>query len=287
MYDPMDQKISSSNRAGSLEQVPPGRNVQKLYTFVCDSDHTNIKKKNTNKKISRTAGLFITGTDTGVGKTLVACGLAWLLRRRRINVGIMKPFATGSQIYSQNFKSQDTELLATAANVKDMDDDLNPVFFPIAASPLMASMITKNRISFKSVLYAFQRIRRRHEFVVVEGIGGIMVPLTNSYLLADFVKSIGLQLIVVSRPNLGSVNHTLLTVTACEKYGLDIIGIIINRMPSKPDIVESMTPELIRKLTGIPIIAVIPEQDSPNSETTGRHMEKWFADYGGVDQQIT
>ena len=69
-----------------------------------------------------------------------------------------------------------------------MDDDLNPVFFPIAASPLMASMITKNRISLKSVLSAFQRIRKRHEFVIVEGIGGIMVPLTNSYLLADFVK---------------------------------------------------------------------------------------------------
>lgn len=259
--------------------------LNKLYTFDYDSDHTKFKeKKNTNKKISRTRGLFITGTDTGVGKTLVACGLAWLLRRRCINVGIMKPFATGNQIYSRNFKSQDTELLAAAANVGDMDDDLNPVFFPIAASPLMASMITKNHISLKSVLSAFQRIRRRHEFVVVEGIGGIMVPLTNSYLLGDFVKLLGLQLIVVSRPNLGSVNHTLLTVNACKKYGLDIVGIIINRMPSKPDIVESMTPQFIRKLTGIPVIAIIPEQARPNSQATGRCMERWFADYIGVDQ---
>ena len=251
----------------------------KLYTFVYNSDYTNINNKTSNKKISKTTGLFITGTDTGVGKTLIACGLAWSLRKRRINVGIMKPFATGNQIYSQNFKSQDTELLATEANVGDMDDDLNPVFFPIAASPLMASMITKNRISLKSVLSAFQRIRKRHEFVIVEGIGGIMVPLTNSYLLADFVKLIGLQLIVVSRPNLGSVNHTLLTVTACKKYGLDIVGIIINRMPSKPNIVESMTPQFIRKLTGIPIIAIIPEQDRPNAQATGRCMERWFADY--------
>ena len=92
--------------------------INKLYTFACDSDHTKFKeKKNTNKIIS-TPGLFITGTDTGVGKTLVACGLAWLLRRRCINVGIMKPFATGNQIYSRNFKSQDTELLAAAANVR-------------------------------------------------------------------------------------------------------------------------------------------------------------------------
>ena len=106
-----------------------------------------------------------------------------------------------------------------------------------------------------------------------------MVPLTNSYLLADFVKLIGLQLIVVSRPNLGSVNHTLLTVSACKKYGLDIVGIIINRMPSKPNIVESMTPQFIRKLTGIPIIAIIPEQDRPNAQATGRCMERWFADY--------
>jgi len=254
---------------------------------VCNSDYTNINKKNSNKKISKTTGLFITGTDTGVGKTLIACGVAWLLRRRRINVGVMKPFATGNQVYSQNFKSQDTELLAAEANVEDMDDDLNPVFFPIAASPLMASIITNNRISLKSVLSAYRRIRRKYEFVVVEGIGGIMVPLTNSYLLADFVKLIGLQLIVVSRPNLGSINHTLLTVTACKKYGLDIVGIIINRMPSKPDIVESMTPQFIRKLTGIPIIAIIPEQARPNSKATGRCMERWFADYIGVDQQTT
>ena len=245
------------------------------------------EKKNTNKKISRKRGLFITGTDTGVGKTLVACGVAQLLRKRRINVGVMKPFATGNQIYSRNFKSQDTELLAAAANVGDMDNELNPVFFPIAASPLMASLITKNHISLKSVLSAFQRIRRMHEFVVVEGIGGIMVPLTNSYLLGDFVKLLGLQLIVVSRPNLGSVNHTLLTVNACKKYGLDIVGIIFNRMPSKPDIVESMTPQFIRKLTGISIIAIIPEQARPNSQATGRCMERWFADYIGVDQQTT
>ena len=106
--------------------------LNKLYTFDYDSDDTKFKrKKNTNKKISRTRGLFITGTDTGVGKTLVACGLAWLLRRRCINVGIMKPFATGNQIYSRNFKSQDTELLAAGAKVGDMDDELNPVFFPI------------------------------------------------------------------------------------------------------------------------------------------------------------
>jgi dethiobiotin synthetase len=256
--------------------------------FDYDSDHTKFKeKKNTNKKISRTRGLFITGTDTGVGKTIVACGLVRLLRKRCIDVGVMKPFATGNQIYSRNFKSQDTELLAAAANVGDMDDDLNPVYFPIAASPLMASMITKNHVSLKSVLSVFQRIRRRHEFVVVEGIGGIMVPLTNSYLLGDFVKLLGLQLIVVSRPNLGSVNHTLLTVNACKKYGLDIVGIIINRMPTKPDIVESMTPQFIRKLTGIPIIAIIPEQARPNSQATGRCMERWFADYIGVDQQTT
>jgi dethiobiotin synthetase len=262
--------------------------LNKLYMFDYDSDHTKFKeKKNTNKKISRTRGLFITGTDTGVGKTIVACGLVRLLRKRCIDVGVMKPFATGNQIYSRNFKSQDTELLAAAANVGDMDDDLNPVYFPIAASPLMASMITKNHVSLKSVLSVFQRIRRRHEFVVVEGIGGIMVPLTNSYLLGDFVKLLGLQLIVVSRPNLGSVNHTLLTVNACKKYGLDIVGIIINRMPTKPDIVESMTPQFIRKLTGIPIIAIIPEQARSNSQATGRCMERWFADYIGVDQQTT
>jgi dethiobiotin synthetase len=188
----------------------------------------------------------------------------------------MKPFATRTAIYNEKFKSEDTESLAEAANVTDTDDEINPTFFPIAASPLMASAITKRKVRIKSNLRAFSRLKEKHDFIIVEGIGGIMVPLTTSHVLADFVKLIDLPVIIVSRVRLGSINHILLTIAACEKYGLEMSGIVINRMPSNPSKVERMTPKLVQKLSGLPVIAIMPEQNMPKFELGSKYFGKWF-----------
>jgi dethiobiotin synthetase len=240
---------------------------------------TNHQIRNTAKRISK-KGIFISGTDTGVGKTYVACSLAYLLRSRGINVGVMKPFATGTNIYSQKFMSEDTANLAVAANVSDTDDEINPTFFPIAASPLMASVITKGKVSLKNNLRAFRRLKEKHDFILVEGIGGIMVPLTSTHVLADFVKLTTLPVIIVTSVKLGSINHALLTVAACEKYGLPISGIVINRMPSNPSEVEIMTPTFVEKLTDLPVIAIMPEQRTPKFESGSVYFENWSELYG-------
>jgi dethiobiotin synthetase len=205
----------------------------------------------------------------------VTCSIAYLLRRRGINVGVMKPFATSTDIYSSKFRSEDTANLAKAANIQDMDVEINPTFFKIAASPFMASVITSEKVNVKDNLDAFRKLKEKHDFILVEGIGGIMVPLTSKQVLADFVKLTNLQVIIVASVKLGTINHTLLTVAACQKYSLPISGIVINRMPSKPSDVQRLTPTIIHKLTKLPVISIMPEECNPNFESGSYYFENW------------
>jgi dethiobiotin synthetase len=220
-------------------------------------------------------GVFITGTDTGVGKTLIASGLAWALKQRQIDVGVMKPFATANREFSRKYKSRDTFILAKAAQTSEPDSDLNPFFYRKAASPLMASEITgKKAPSLDEALVKFRKIASHHEFVIVEGIGGIMVPIAEKSVIGDFAKMVALPVIIVSSPLLGTLNHTLLTVMACRGLGLDIAGIIVNKMPVKPSIVEEKTPRMIEEITGVNVLAVIGYLRNLNYSRTGRAIEK-------------
>lgn len=220
-------------------------------------------------------GLFITGTNTGVGKTAVAAGLAWALRKRKINVGVMKPFATANRAFSKKYKSQDTALLAKAAGTSDPDSELNPFFYSVAASPLVASQLkSEPPASIEKALQCLQSLAKKHDFMIVEGIGGIMVPLTENESVADFAKRAGLPVIIVSTLMLGTLNHTLLTVMACKEFGINIRGIIVNKMPKKPSIVEQKAPEVIERLTDIPVLGTLPFSKGANYATIGKMLEK-------------
>lgn len=218
-------------------------------------------------------GVFITGTDTEIGKTEIACGLAWFLRKNEIKVGVMKPFATSSKIYSKDYKSQDTAKLAKAAGVGDPDETLNPVFFPVAASPLVAAEISHKPISLKKVIEKFMFLRKKYDFIVVEGIGGVMVPITHKVSLLHVVRKMNLPVIIVSRPKLGSINHTVMTINACRDFKVPIVGIIFNQMPIRPNIVESMTPFYIERLTKTKTLSVIPFIDKCNSKKIGSYLQ--------------
>lgn len=220
-------------------------------------------------------GLFITGTSTGVGKTAVAAGLAWALRKRKVNVGVMKPFATANRAFSKKYRSQDTAMLAKAAGVGDPDSDLNPFFYSLAASPLVASQLKREPpASIEKALQTLQNLAKKHDFMIVEGIGGIMVPLTENESVADFAKRTGLPVVIVSTPVLGTLNHTLLTVMACKAFGINVRGIIINKMPKKPSIVEQKAPEVIERLTGIKVLGTLPFLKGANHTAIGKILEK-------------
>ncbi len=204
-------------------------------------------------------GIFITGTSTGVGKTVVAAGIAWALRKRRIDVGVMKPFATANRVFSTKYRSQDTAILAEASATKDPDYSLNPFFYSIAASPLVASELKPGApVNIKKAVQSLKNLGKEHDFLIAEGIGGIMVPLTENESVADFAKQVDLPVIIVATTKLGTLNHTLLTVMACEKFGLKIEGIILNKISKKPNIVEKKTVEIIERLTHVKVLAVLP-----------------------------
>jgi len=219
-------------------------------------------------------GIFITGTSTGVGKTLVAAGLAWALRRRKIHVGIMKPFATANRVFSTKYRSQDTAILAKASGVSDPDCVLNPFFYPIAASPLVASQLNKGAaVNIKKAMHSLKDLGKKHDFLIVEGIGGIMVPLSEYEYFAGFAKRVDMPVIIVATTKLGTLNHTILTVMACEKFGLKITGIILNKMSKKPNTVEQKTAEVIERLTRLKVLAVIPFSQEANYAVIGKVLE--------------
>ena len=232
------------------------------------------KRDLSTRHLEKLQGVFITGTDTEIGKTTIACGLAWLLRRNGIRVGIMKPFATSSKMYSNRYKSHDTAALAKAAVIEESDQILNPIFLSIPASPYMAAEILHKTVDLGIVTTKFNVLKKKYDFTVVEGIGGVMVPITAKISLLDVIRRMNLATIIVSRPKLGSINHTILTINACKGKKIPIIGVIFNQMPKHPNIVESMTPNHIEKLTGIKTISIIPFIDNCNFEKIGSYLER-------------
>jgi dethiobiotin synthetase len=220
-------------------------------------------------------GIFITGTNTGVGKTAVAAGLAWALRKRKIDVGVMKPFAAANKVFSKKYRSQDTAILAKASRVKDPDCNLNPFFYSIAASPLVASELKHGApVNIKKAVHLLKKLGSKHDFLIAEGIGGIMVPLTENQSVAGFVKQVDLPLVIVSTANLGTLNHTLLTVMACKKFRLEITGIVLNKVSKKPNIVEQKTAEAIERFTHIKVLTLIPFSQGVNYAAIGKMLEQ-------------
>lgn len=226
-------------------------------------------------------GVFVTGTGTGVGKTLVSAGICWALRKRGIDVVPSKPFATASKAYSSKFKSEDTYILAQACGSTEYDEEMNPFFFKLPASPLMASQILrKPPVDVHGALYPLKKLGIKHTFVVVEGIGGIMVPLTEREFVADFARLAGLPIIIVATPQLGTINHTLLTVRICREFGLEIAGIIINMIPRNANAVEKNTPKAIERLGTVPVLGTIPMMKKPNYKQVAAALER----QGAIDR---
>jgi dethiobiotin synthetase len=205
-------------------------------------------------------GLLITGTDTGVGKTVIAAGLARSFRARGINVGTMKPFAAARGKFSRKYRSEDTAILARAAHVSDTDREMNPFFYSVPASPYVASAVTKQtKVSIPIVLEAFHNLATRHEIVIVEGIGGIMVPLTQTETFADFIKTLNIPTIIVARCSLGTLNHILLTVKVSKAFGLDVMGLVMNGYPQRETAIDKQLLTAVKILAGVEVLCVIPK----------------------------
>lgn len=217
--------------------------------------------------------LFITGTDTDVGKTVISAGLSRAISDQGIDIGVMKPFAAAELQSSSDFQSEDTEILAKAARVSDSEDLLNPQFFPIPASPYTASKTLDMNVDVETVLEKFEELKKLHDMMLVEGMGGIMTPLLENYFVADLIRDMNLQTIIVIRSKIGTVNHTLLTSKICKDYNLPVKGIIINNFDSEGYPVEELKRD-IEQLTKHKVLGVIPRLDSLDANDVSKTIAK-------------
>ncbi|MBM2820021.1 MAG: ATP-dependent dethiobiotin synthetase BioD [Nitrosarchaeum sp.] len=206
---------------------------------------------------------FITGTDTGIGKTYLTAGLALAMKNSGIDVGVMKPFATGTP-QKTGYKSEDVKILVEASGTKDDENLINPYFFPIPASPYMAANKLKSLIDVSLVLERFEKLQSLHDAVLVEGIGGIMTPILKDYCIADLIKDMNLEALVVAGSRIGTINHTLLTCYACRKYGIKTKGIIINNFDTTGYAVDDLKTDLTN-LSGLVVLCSIPHLDECNA----------------------
>lgn len=202
---------------------------------------------------------LVTGTDTGVGKTLVSGGLAAAFARRGYRVGVMKPFATGARTVKGRLVSDDARFLRKAAGVDDPLDLINPVCLKPPLAPTMAAEVARTKISLAPVLAAWRTLSRRHDPMIVEGVGGLLVPLVPGLTVADLARRLRLPLLIVTRPALGTLNHTALTVEVARAHGLRILGLVVNAAhPGRKGLAERLNPAALQLFTKVPVLAELP-----------------------------
>src|SRR6266508_518616 len=170
-------------------------------------------------------GLFVTGTDTGVGKTVVTAGLALALRARGLSVGVSKPVQSGALAADPE---GDAMLLKSWTGVAEAPEEIAPFSFAAPLAPLVAAELEGRSLDICDVVDGARRIAERYEAVIVEGAGGLIVPVGEAWSIGDLAVMLRLPVLVVARAGLGTVNHTALTVFAAQRLGLDVMGVVLN-----------------------------------------------------------
>ena len=219
----------------------------------------------------RSPGLFITGTDTGVGKTVVSCAIAAGLRARlgQDQVGVCKPFGSGCRHTREGLVHEDAEALAHFADCRAALDVINPVRFAAPLAPAVAAEEQLRAggpgVDWAGLSHALGRLDTTHRVMLVEGVGGVMVPLDprNAQLtVLDFARALGYPVLVVARSVLGTLNHTAMTVALLRQAGCRVAGVVMNGYDA--DVATMADPSVasnrqwIERMTGVPVLAVVP-----------------------------
>lgn len=203
-------------------------------------------------------GLFITGTDTGVGKTLFAAGLAAALCHRGIDVGVMKPAESGCRRDGTVLVAEDAAFLRRAARSSDDMSLVNPYALEHPLAPGMAAELEGVRIDLGVIRRAYQALASMHDLVLVEGAGGMLVPLGGDLFMADLARELGLAVLVVARASLGTINHSLLTVRYTLSRGLVVLGLVVNNTSPQSGEAERLNTAALRRWSGVPVLGELP-----------------------------
>ncbi|MBM4287585.1 MAG: dethiobiotin synthase [Deltaproteobacteria bacterium] len=210
-------------------------------------------------EIPRAPGVFVTGTDTDVGKTVIAAGLTAALRAQGVQAAYFKPIQSGAPEEGGRLIATDARFAKELALLAEPLSVLTPVTLKLPLAPAVAAAQAGVRIDLEVIAAAYRDLASRYEFLVVEGAGGLYVPLVdNHFLVLDLARWLQLPLIVVARPGLGTINHSVMTVKTIEHAGLPVVGVIINQYPDNPNLAARTNPGIIEAISGRPILAKVP-----------------------------
>jgi dethiobiotin synthetase len=205
-------------------------------------------------------GIFITATDTGVGKTVVTAALAAALAKHGYAVGVMKPIETG--VPSSADAGSDAARLRAAARSSDALTDIRPYAFRRPLAPLDAARLEKRTVTLPTIMRAFRSLQLRHEVLLVEGVGGVYVPITSSLDVSDLIYRMKLPTIVVGRVSLGGINHALLTLGVLRQRKISVLALVLNRtLPAQTATAraqERSTVRLLQQRAGVPVVGPLP-----------------------------
>ena len=222
-------------------------------------------------------GLFVTGTDTGVGKTVVTAGLALALAARGHDVGVVKPVQSGAVASNP---SGDAMLLKRWTGTAEPVDEIVPYAFAAPLAPLVAAQLEGRTVDRDHLVEHVRAVGSRHDILLVEGAGGLIVPVGEDWTIADLALSFGLPLLIVARAGLGTVNHTALTVLTARSLGLDPVGVILNG-PQDESTAQNAT--LIERFAETPVLGRMPWLEGA---LTGDRLHALVERYVDVDSLV-
>jgi dethiobiotin synthetase len=194
--------------------------------------------------MSTASGVFVTGTGTEVGKTVVAAAIAHTSVAEGLAVNVFKPAITGLEEPGE----ADHELLRRAAGSTQTDDEVAPYRYRPPASPHLAAELAGDEIAPEKLLAAARAAAAGADELVCEGVGGLLVPLAGRYLVRDFAVDLGLPAAIAASPGLGTINHTLLTIETARAAGLEVVGVVLTPWPAEPTEIERSNREAIASL---------------------------------------
>ena len=204
----------------------------------------------------------MTGTDTGVGKTVVTAALACLLSARGLDVGVVKPFQTGTDLEGMT----DAEFVYACLG-RDFDpDEVSPCRLRAPLSPCFAARAEGVEIPLGDVVSRAKEYVSRHDVTLIEGAGGLFVPVTETVMMADLALELEAPALLVARPGLGTVNHTMLSLEYARQKGLPAAGVVISGFPEPADVASGTNPVLFRDLFSLRLLGVLPRLPGVNVE---------------------
>jgi dethiobiotin synthetase len=201
-------------------------------------------------------GVFVTGTDTEVGKTVLAASICAAAAAKGIRVAAFKPVVTGINEPEGPSWPRDHDLLATVANVGQAPEEIAPYTYEPAVSPHLAQELAGDDVDPADLVTKAHAQAERADAIVVEGVGGLLVPLAKEYLVRDFAGELSLPVVIAARPGLGTISHSLLTIEAARAVALRVQAVVLTPWPDEPSAMERSNMETIERFGEVPVIGL-------------------------------